>query len=138
MGNVAGVPLKALVVDDDRAILDLVSRVLEREGFQVDRAIDGEQALERISNSSYQLILLDLMMPKMDGVQVLERIRRVNSQSLRKIIVTSAAAELHLGRLQGVCHVLPKPFDITSLANHARDCALPADLGPPPKQVNYQ
>lgn len=115
--------LHALVVDDDPAIRLMVSKVLERAGFVTDTAADGGEALDRIAHNGYDLVVLDLMMPKVGGFEVLDNLRKNRRETLQKVIVTSAIAKQVEADLGCVCHVLPKPFDISKLMEYARECA---------------
>ena len=65
---------KILVVDDDREILFSMAKLLEYEGFRVVKAGDGLEALERLNSEKPDLIILDIMMPKLDGISVLKKI----------------------------------------------------------------
>ena len=67
---------KILVVDDDEAVRNLVQRILEEAGYDVVTASNGQQALEKVSQPGLSLILLDIIMPGLDGFEVLERIRQ--------------------------------------------------------------
>ncbi|GAB4003755.1 hypothetical protein GCM10029992_46820 [Glycomyces albus] len=67
---------RVLVVDDDAALADVVGRYLRREGFEVDYAADGADGLRRALNTRPDLVVLDLMMPGMDGFEVCRRLRR--------------------------------------------------------------
>lgn len=67
---------KVLVVDDDKYILDLYHEILEGEGFEVHTAINGEEALDTLHKISYDLVLLDVMMPKVDGMSVLTSMKQ--------------------------------------------------------------
>ena len=66
---------KVLIVDDDPSIVELYLEVLKGAGFQVDSVSDGSSALEILLNKQHQLVLLDIMMPEMDGIQVLKTVR---------------------------------------------------------------
>ncbi|MEI7604110.1 MAG: response regulator [bacterium] len=66
---------KVLIVDDDPGILELYTDVLSSSGFKVDSVSNGQSALEILKNRQHQLILLDIMMPDMDGIQVLKSVR---------------------------------------------------------------
>ena len=72
-------PVRVLVVDDDRAICDYMETFLARDGFEVKTLNDPAGAPEEVKNGGYHLVVLDLMMPGMDGVEVLRRIRKVDS-----------------------------------------------------------
>lgn len=71
--------IRILVIDDDRAICDFVSTILERDGFEVKSIQNPLLAEEEVKKGDYHLVILDVMMPKIDGIQVLEQIRRIDS-----------------------------------------------------------
>lgn len=112
---------KALVVDDDEAIRTLVSRILEREHYSVDRARDGAEAIEKLTSAKYDLILLDLMMPRVDGYSVLSHLREQAPDLLRNVIVMTALTPHEVQ--EPVSGVLQKPFDVNVLINQARSGA---------------
>ncbi|HEX4351778.1 MAG TPA: response regulator, partial [Polyangiales bacterium] len=72
-------PMRVLVVDDDREICDFMETFLSKDGVDVKTVSDPESASEEVKNGGYHLVVLDLMMPKLDGVEVLSRIRKVDS-----------------------------------------------------------
>ncbi len=82
-----------LVVDDNEMNRDMLSRRLARKGFQVEVAEDGEQALEVVAGKAIDLILLDIMMPGIDGVEVLKRLRGEYSQTELPVIMATAKAQ---------------------------------------------
>lgn len=117
--------LRVLVVDDDEAIRKLVTKLFEREDFHVDAARDGQEALDRLATDDFDVVLLDLMMPRVDGNGVLQFLEtNVCEQKPKVIIMTanlsSAAESPHADK---VAQVLPKPFDIRELIAHVRQCA---------------
>jgi len=113
-----------LVVEDDPAIRRLVLMVLEREGYEVEIAADGVEAVLKLGLVDYDVIILDLMMPKLDGFAFIDTLAANAPDRLRRIIVTSAASPTIIReRLKGrPFHVLPKPFDIQDLSQRVRDC----------------
>lgn len=123
---------RILVVDDDDAIRNLVERVLRRERYVVDGARDGFEAIEKLSRHDYTTVLLDLMMPRIDGLGVLnflEKTRREDSPAV--IIMTAnlhAVGEVH--RKRSVAGVLPKPFDLGELLRYVRQCGTSAQRAP--------
>lgn len=78
-----------LLVEDDPFIIDIYSRHFEREGFSVDIAIDGEMALEKVKNHIPDIILLDIILPKMDGWELLKRMRASAKMKNVKVVVIS-------------------------------------------------
>ncbi|PJA80746.1 MAG: response regulator, partial [Nitrospirae bacterium CG_4_9_14_3_um_filter_41_27] len=68
---------KVLVVDDERDICRMISNILKEEGYKVDKAYDGEQAIKKIKARGYNLMILDYKLPDIDGINVLKEIRRI-------------------------------------------------------------
>lgn len=113
-----------LVVEDDLAIRRLVRMVLQREGYRVEVANDGMEAVLKLGLEDYDVIVLDLMMPNLDGFTFLNTLAENDPERLRKVIVTSAASPAVISeRMKGVpFDLLPKPFDIHELATRVRSC----------------
>ena len=105
---------KILAVDDERHIVRLIQVNLERAGYQVVAAYDGEEALKKVESEKPDLIVLDVMMPKMDGFEVLKSLK-ANSQSkdIPVIMLTAKAqdADVFRGWASGVDCYLTKPFN---------------------------
>lgn len=114
-----------LVVEDDAAIRRLVEMVLQRSGFRVESAADGLEAVLKLGLCDYDVIILDLMMPNLDGFTFLSTFAENEPERLRRVIVTSAASpSIIRDRLTGApYHFLPKPFDVNELVGRVRDCA---------------
>lgn len=114
---------RALVVDDDAGIRILVARVLTRQGFIVDSARDGAEAIELMLQHDYAVITLDLMMPRIDGFAVIKYLTEHQPEKLQNVIVMTAFGA---GALQKVCppveRFLEKPFDISALLAEATEC----------------
>jgi DNA-binding NtrC family response regulator len=114
-----------LVVDDDSTNRTLLSTSLEEKGHSVEMVEDGLQALERLRTRPFDVVLLDLLMPKMDGFQVLEKMKADNTLRHVPVIVISAVDEMEsvIRCIEmGATDHLPKPFD--SVLLHARINAL--------------
>ena len=84
---------KILVADDEKDIVELVAFNLEREGFAVSRAYDGQQAWERVNTEKPDLVILDLMMPELSGMEVCGRIRRQEKTAALPIIMLTAKSD---------------------------------------------
>lgn len=113
-----------LVVEDDPAIRRLCKMVLEREGCTVEMAADGLEAVLKLGLGEYNVIILDLMMPNLDGFSFIETLAKNDPARLSQIIVTSAASPAVIrDRIRGTpFRVLPKPFDIAELVAAVKAC----------------
>lgn len=120
----AGVP-NVLVVDDDQALRGLFTTLLTRKGFAVDTANDGRVAYDQLQRHTYSVILLDLMMPDVNGFELLERLRRDSPALLDRVIVMTGASQRAIASLDlsNVWGLIRKPFDIDQLVNSAEACA---------------
>ena len=102
--------------------------VLEREGYCVESASDGVEAVLKLGLVDYDVIILDLMMPKLDGFAFIDALSQNAPERLKKIIVTSAASPtLIRTRMSGTpFDILPKPFNIQDLVNRVQACIVGA------------
>jgi CheY-like chemotaxis protein len=115
---------KALVVDDDDPIRAMLAKVVERQDVEVDTARDGVEAIEKIDVGNYDLVVLDLMMPRIDGYGVLKHIRQRRPELLKCTIIASAVPETEILRRFDVpvYRIHPKPFDMSRLIQDIRIC----------------
>jgi DNA-binding response OmpR family regulator len=109
-----------LLVDDEDSVQKLLTYPLERDGFRVVAARDGEEALERFAERTYDLVVLDLMLPKLDGLEVCKRLRA--SSSVPIIMLTARDDELDkvLGLELGADDYITKPFSIREFRSRVR------------------
>lgn len=104
--------VKVLVVDDERDIRDGSARILKRIGFQVKTASRGDEALEMLAKEPTAILLLDLKMPGMDGMEVFERVREMDPSILVIIITGFATVETAIEAMKnGAYDFIPKPFE---------------------------
>src|SRR6266705_3640124 len=103
-------PARVLVVDDEKMVTEVVGRYLEREGFEVALAADGEEALRLAREQSPDLVILDLMLPKIDGLEVCRALRRDSQVPI--IMLTAKGEELDriVGLELGADDYVVKPF----------------------------
>lgn len=101
---------KILIADDDKEIADLVEIYLKAEGFQVDKVLNGEEVLEAIKKNDYDLIILDIMMPKMDGVEALINIRKEHIMPIIFLTAKSSEIDMVQGLTLGADDYIAKPF----------------------------
>ena len=88
-----------LVVDDDVAFHRLMRVLMERGGFAVEQALDGAEAIEKIEHQTYAAILLDLMMPRVNGFEVLRYLQSQHLATLDRVIILTAASDVWLREL---------------------------------------
>ncbi|HEX8618588.1 MAG TPA: response regulator [Thermoanaerobaculia bacterium] len=115
---------RALVVDDDDPIRTMLAKVVERQNFQVDTARDGVEAIERIDEDGYSVIVLDMMMPRIDGYGVLQHMQAHHPDKLRCTIIASAVPESEILKKfeMPVYRIHAKPFDMAKLIEDIRAC----------------
>ncbi len=109
-----------LLVDDEDAVQKLLAYPLEREGYRVLRAKDGEEALERFASERVDLVVLDLMLPKLDGLEVCRRLRAQSTVPI--IMLTARDDELDkvVGLELGADDYITKPFSIREFRSRVR------------------
>lgn len=100
-----------LIVDDEREVIDLLSMYFEKEGFSVSGVFDGLSALNSINQNEYDCILLDVMLPEMNGFQVLKKIREKTQVPVIMISARVTSADKILGLDLGSDDYVTKPFD---------------------------
>lgn len=103
---------KVLVVDDEKLIVKGIRFSLEQDGMEVDCAYDGEEALKLATENSYDMILLDLMLPKMDGFEVCQHIREFSSVPIVMLTAKGDDMDKILGLEYGADDYITKPFNI--------------------------
>ena len=118
-------PKRALVVDDDEPIRTMLAKVVERQNLAVDTARDGAEAIERLDRNGYALIILDLMMPRVDGFAVLRYMQQHHPDKIACTIIASAVPEGEILKKfdGGVFRIHAKPFDMSLLIADIRKCA---------------
>ena len=118
-----GTAPRVLIADDEEAIRMLVVRMLRRAGFEAFEAADGQYAIEQLDAGPFDALVLDLMMPRVDGFGVVEHLIQTQPQMIEKVIVVTAFPRAAVQeRLYDVCRVLSKPFEATELVRLVRDC----------------
>ena len=102
---------KILVVDDDTNICELLRLYLTKEGYQVTTANDGEEGLDKFNQVKPDMVLLDVMMPKMDGLEVCRRIRKLGNTPVMMLTAKGETFDKVLGLELGADDYMVKPFD---------------------------
>ena len=111
---------KILIVDDERVLVKGIKFNLEHEGYQVQDAYDGEEAVELAREGGFDLIILDVMMPKIDGLQACMRIREFSNVPIIMLTAKGEDTDKIIGFECGADDYLTKPFNI--LAPPGRGC----------------
>ena len=112
--------MKILVVDDEKTLVKGIKFNLENEGYQVDACYDGAAAVERAGVGDYDLIILDLMMPELDGLGACQQIRMFSNVPIIMLTAKSEDADKLLGFESGADDYVTKPFNILELKARVR------------------
>jgi CheY-like chemotaxis protein len=120
---------EVLVVEDDAAIRRLLSVTLKHEGLRVTTAKDGVEAVEALKTHRYRVLILDLMMPRMTGWEVIDWLKVAREQKPQSVIVVSATNREVIRELEPevVNAIVFKPFDVNELAGYVKACCGPGD-----------
>lgn len=113
-------PIRILAVDDEPNIIEFLRVGLGYEGYQVDAASDGRAALERLRQESFDLVILDIMLPGMDGFEVCRRIRANNQVPILMLTARDEVPDRVMGLNLGADDYLPKPFSFAELLARVR------------------
>ena len=103
---------KVLVVDDEKLIVKGLKFSLEQDGMEVDVAYDGGEALDKIKNNTYDMVLLDIMLPVMDGMQVCQQVREFSNVPIIMLTAKGDDMDKILGLEYGADDYITKPFNI--------------------------
>jgi len=107
---------KILVIDDERSIRNTLQEILEYEKFKVETAVDGEEGLEKVKSNEYDVILCDIKMPKMDGLEVLDTILKIKPDATVVMITGHGTIENAVEAIKkGAYDFISKPLDLNRL-----------------------
>ena len=113
--------MRILVVEDDKDLSSIITKVLKLEKYEVDQAFDGEEGLDFIHQVEYDLIIMDVMMPKLDGLSVVKQIREENNSTPVLILTArSMVDDKVMGLDSGADDYLTKPFVVKELLARIR------------------
>jgi two-component system response regulator MprA len=118
-----------LIVEDDNAIRRLLAVTFKHEGLNVTTARDGIEAIDALSQNHFRVLLLDLMMPRMSGWEVIDWLKSGEGRKPQSVIVVSATNRDVIRELepQVVNAIVFKPFDVNELAGYVKACCGPVD-----------
>ena len=123
--------MKILVVDDEKLLVKGIKFNLENEGYTVDTCFDGESAVTMARTGGYDLIILDLMMPKKDGLQACQEIRSFSTVPIIMLTARSEDSDLLMGFESGADDYVTKPFNILELKARVRALLRRASIAAP-------
>src|SRR5687767_2502508 len=114
---------RALIVEDESVTRNLLRQLLLNAGCDVDEATDGEQAIEMLAVEKYSVILLDIVLPKMSGTDVMDFLREQDPEALERVIVVTGLNVEEIRKLfPTVCHTLGKPVIPNRLLASVQQC----------------
>lgn len=113
---------KILIVDDDKTIVEFLQIFLDKEGYDVSVSYNGEEALDKIKNNQFHLILMDIMMPKIDGFEAIKIIRKFANTPIIFLTAKDSQQDKIKGFISGCDDYITKPFDLVELS--LRVCAI--------------
>jgi two-component system, NtrC family, response regulator PilR len=115
---------RVLVADDDQAIRQLVCTIVKREGLDVDCVADGAEAIEKLKQHEYAVVLVDLMMPRVDGFGVIDYMKHHPADAKPVVLVITAYADQTFKKVDPeiVTGVVRKPFEVGDIGNVVRLC----------------
>ena len=111
---------KVLVVDDEKLIVKGIRFSLEQDGMEVDCAYDGEEALKMATENAYDMVLLDIMLPKMDGFEVCQAIREFSNMPIVMLTAKGDDMDKILGLEYGADDYITKPFGVMELISRVK------------------
>lgn len=107
---------KILIVDDEKLIRDMISQYLAKDGYKSDKAQDGVEALDLLCNNEYSLVILDIMMPNMDGWDTCKAIREISDIPIIMLTAKGEEYDKLLGFELGIDDYIVKPFSLKELS----------------------
>ena len=117
------VPQKILIVDDDKGIVEVVKIALTKKGYEVFTAGDGNEGIEKVKAHSPDLILLDVVMPEMNGYEFLRALKAIEGKALTPVVIVTAKEEMEeLFKFEGVKEYIVKPTDPSELIQKIEGC----------------
>src|SRR4030088_3007975 len=125
-------PPRILLVDDEQSIQTLLSYPLRKDGYEVVQATDGRQALARFGETSFDLVVLDVMMPKLDGLEVCRRLRAKSTVPIIMLTAKTEEIDKVLGLEMGADDYITKPFSMREFRSRIKAALRRADMARPP------
>lgn len=125
---------KILVVEDEQGVRELVASMLSLLGYEVTSCGDGQEALVHCQQDKFDLVLVDMIMPRMHGLDLVEKIKSAD-ETVRALVMTGYGVTVE--PRSEPCTILPKPFDLNTLAHAVRDALHPEKIPTPPAPATH-
>src|SRR6202161_1535472 len=129
--TVADHPARILLVDDEQSIQTLLSCPLRKEGYDVVQATDGREALERFDEQPFDLVVLDLMLPRIDGLEVCRQLRTRGSVPIIMLTAKSEEIDKVVGLELGADDYITKPFSMREFSSRIKAALRRAEMSRP-------
>ncbi len=123
---------RILLVDDEQSIQTLLSYPLRKDGYEVVRAADGREALDRFAEQAFDLVVLDVMLPQLDGLEVCRRLRARSAVPIIMLTAKSEEIDKVLGLELGADDYITKPFSMREFRSRVKAALRRADMARPP------
>src|SRR3954454_10070849 len=123
---------RILLVDDEQSIQTLLSYPLRKDGYEVVRAADGREALDRLAEQAFDLVVLDLMLPQLDGLEVCRRLRARSAVPIIMLTARSEEIDKVLGLELGADDYITKPFSMREFRSRVKAALRRAEMARPP------
>ncbi|OQB24172.1 MAG: Transcriptional regulatory protein WalR [Firmicutes bacterium ADurb.Bin182] len=133
-------PIRVLLVDDEPLIVKGLKFSLEQDGYETDVAYDGEQALQKIFSNHYDIILLDVMLPEISGIEVCQRVREESGVPIIMLTAKGEDMDKILGLEFGADDYMTKPFNILEVKARIKSIlrrTVSKEPAPPPKEFSF-
>src|SRR5438874_11410848 len=124
----AAASARILLVDDEQAIQTLLAYALRRDGYEVVAAHDGREALDRFAEQRFDLVILDIMLPRLDGIEVCRRLRSRSQVPIIMLTARDDEAEKVLGLEMGADDYITKPFSVREFRSRVRAALRRAEM----------
>ncbi|OGL40033.1 MAG: DNA-binding response regulator [Candidatus Schekmanbacteria bacterium RIFCSPHIGHO2_02_FULL_38_11] len=108
--------IKVLIIDDDKKLVGMIKNYLEKDGYEIIVAFDGAEGIEKTESHRPDLVILDLMLPKLDGLEVCKLIRKESSMPILMLSAKGEEADIVVGLELGADDYLSKPFSLRELS----------------------
>jgi DNA-binding response OmpR family regulator len=125
---------RILLVDDEQSIQTLLSYPLRKDGYEVVQATDGREALDRFAEQSFDLVVLDVMLPQLDGLEVCRRLRARSAVPIIMLTAKSEEIDKVVGLELGADDYITKPFSMREFRSRIKAALRRADMQPAPEQ----